>query len=128
MPNERTILSIKMGDTMKENLIDLANKAKNEYVNDVTDCTEEEYISECILSNGWTRPPCNIEDKIYVVHQKQVFEATVYGVITQTYKNTNAIFLDASVKGDRYTFSKRFRYLDDAFLTKKEAEKRKRYW
>lgn len=113
---------------MKEKLIALVNKAKNEYVNDVTDRTEEEYISECILSDGWTRPPCNIGDKIYVVYQKQVFEATVYGIITQTYKNINVIFLDTSVKGDRYTFSKKFRYLDDAFLTKEEAEKRKRYW
>ena len=35
---------------MKEKLIELIDKVKQEYANDVTDCTETEYIAECLLS------------------------------------------------------------------------------
>ena len=37
---------------MRETLINLVNKAKVEYANDVTDHTETEYIVECLLNEG----------------------------------------------------------------------------
>lgn len=113
---------------MKEKLMNLINKVKKEYANDVIDCTESEYIAECILSDGWVRHPCKVGDKIYAIYRKQVFEATVFGVITHTYKNNNWVFLEASVKDDTgCTFSRKLRYGEDAFLTRKEAERWKRY-
>ena len=37
---------------MKERLVELVDKAKKEYVNDVTDHTETEYIVEGLLNEG----------------------------------------------------------------------------
>ena len=39
---------------MEEKLIELIDKAKQEYANDVTDHTETEYIVECLLNEGVT--------------------------------------------------------------------------
>ena len=41
-----------MKDTMRDKMIELVDKAKEEYANDVTDHTETEYIVECLLNYG----------------------------------------------------------------------------
>ena len=41
-----------MKDTMRDKMIELVDKAKEEYFNDVTDHTETEYIVECLLDYG----------------------------------------------------------------------------
>lgn len=41
-----------MKDGMRDKMIELVDKAKEEYFNDVTDHTETEYIVECLLSYG----------------------------------------------------------------------------
>lgn len=38
--------------TMRDKMIELVDKAKEEYTNDVTDHTETEYIVECLLNFG----------------------------------------------------------------------------
>lgn len=38
--------------TMRDKMIELVGKAKEEYFNDVTDHTETEYIVECLLNYG----------------------------------------------------------------------------
>lgn len=38
--------------TMRDKMIELVDKAKEEYANDVTDHTETEYIVECLLNFG----------------------------------------------------------------------------
>ena len=38
--------------TMRDKMIELVDKAKEEYANDVTDRTETEYIVECLLNFG----------------------------------------------------------------------------
>lgn len=38
--------------TMRDKMIELVDKAKEEYFNDVTDHTETEYIVECLLNYG----------------------------------------------------------------------------
>lgn len=37
---------------MRDRLVELVDKAKEEYANDVTDHTETEYIVECLLNYG----------------------------------------------------------------------------
>ena len=39
--------------TMRDKMIELVDKAKEEYANDVTDHTETEYIVECLLNYGF---------------------------------------------------------------------------
>lgn len=41
-----------MKDGMRDKIIELVDKAKKEYFNDVTDHTETEYIVECLLNYG----------------------------------------------------------------------------
>lgn len=38
--------------TMRDKMIELVDKAKEEYTNDVTDHTKTEYIVECLLNFG----------------------------------------------------------------------------
>ena len=52
---------------MRDRLIELLKKAKKEYAGDVTDFTETRYIAECLLNDGWMRPPCKVGDKIYKI-------------------------------------------------------------
>ena len=51
--------------TDRDRLIELVDKAKEEYAGDVTDHTETEYIVECLLNNGAIFPPCKVGDDIY---------------------------------------------------------------
>ena len=44
----------------RDRLIELVNKAKEEYVSDVTDRTETDYIVECLLNNGVIVPPLSL--------------------------------------------------------------------
>ena len=37
---------------MRDRLIELIDKAKEEYAKDITDHTETDYIVECLLNNG----------------------------------------------------------------------------
>ena len=41
-----------MKDTTRDKMIELVDKAKEEYFNDVSDHTEAEYIVECLLNYG----------------------------------------------------------------------------
>ena len=41
-----------MKGTIRNKMIELVDKAKEEYFNDVTDHTETEYIVECLLNYG----------------------------------------------------------------------------
>lgn len=64
---------------MRDRLIELIDKAKEEYANDVTDHTETEYIVETLLNDDWIRPPCKVGDEINgeVVHQIKYMETLV---------------------------------------------------
>ena len=48
----------------EERLVELISRAKQEYVNDVTDHTEAEYIAECLLNDGVILPPATLDEKI----------------------------------------------------------------
>ena len=51
---------------MKARLVELVDKAKKEYANDVTDHTETEYIVEGLLNEGVIVPPCKVGDKVWI--------------------------------------------------------------
>lgn len=44
--------------TDRDRLIELVDKAKEEYANDITDHTETDYIVECLFNNGVIVLPC----------------------------------------------------------------------
>ena len=56
--------------TDRDRLIELVDKAKEEYANDVTDHTETDYIVECLLNNGVIVPPCYIGQIVYQLYRK----------------------------------------------------------
>ena len=51
--------------TEREKFIELVDKAKEEYANDITDHTETDYIVETLFNNGAILPPCKVGDKVY---------------------------------------------------------------
>ena len=53
--------------TDRDRLIELIDKAKEEYANDVTDHTETDYIVECLLNNGVIVPPVEVGQTVYCV-------------------------------------------------------------
>ena len=52
---------------MRDRLIELIDKAKKEYANDITDHIETEYIVETLLNEGCIYPPCKVGDVVYVL-------------------------------------------------------------
>ena len=58
-----------MADSQIERLIELVDKAKEEYANDITDHTETDYIVEYLLNNGVIAPPCKVGDTMYFIER-----------------------------------------------------------
>lgn len=52
---------------MRDRLIELVDKAKDEYANDVTDHTETEYIVEGLLNHGVIVPPCKVGQTVWFI-------------------------------------------------------------
>ena len=52
--------------TDRDRLIELVDKAKEEYANDITDHTETDYIVETLLNEGVIVPPCKVGDMVAV--------------------------------------------------------------
>lgn len=50
--------------TDRDRLIELVDKAKEEYANDITDHTETDYIVETLLNRGVIVPPCKVGDYV----------------------------------------------------------------
>ncbi len=66
--------------TDRDRLIELVDKAKEEYAGDVTDHTETDYIVERLLNNAVILPPCKVGDKIYQTDGIRIYESTVMEV------------------------------------------------
>ncbi len=58
---------------MKERLVEIVNRAKEEYAKDVTDHTETEYIVECLLNEGVIVQP----DELYSIVDKGTIYASI---------------------------------------------------
>ena len=74
----------------RDRLIELVDKAKEEYAGDVTDHTETDYIVECLLNNGAILPPCKVGDMVYYINRSYhielkkdtIYEAKVVRIVT----------------------------------------------
>jgi hypothetical protein len=108
--------------TERERLIELVDKAKEEYANDVTDHTETEYIVECLLDNGVIVPPCKVGDSCYPLprYRTPLVERKISRI---TYSKRNVIIGYYENDG-QYRPPLRTRILgEDVFLAREEAEK-----
>lgn len=109
----------------RDRLIELVDKAKEEYAGDVTDHTETDYIVECLLNNGTILPPCKVGDMVWDLHQRYNGTLTIregkISMITQ--KADKSWHLRITVNSSVWGFTPNeigIRY----FLTKVEAEQK----
>lgn len=58
--------------TDRYRLIELVDKAKEEYAGDVTDHTETDYIVETLLNEGAILPLCKVGDKVYMIFENEI--------------------------------------------------------
>ena len=63
--------------TDRDRLIEIVDKAKEEYANDVTDRTETDYIVETLFNNGVIVPPCKVGQTVYFIYDKKIIQGTV---------------------------------------------------
>ena len=108
-------------DIQKNRLIELVDKAKDEYANDITDHTQTDYIVECLLNNGVIVPPCKNGDKVYTYGAKRVKEWE----ITFCGKNSRGEYLFRAADEGFKNLLEFWHYeiKQSVFLTKEEAEK-----
>ena len=117
----------------KERLVELINKAKEEYANDVTDHTETDYIVECLLNEGAIVPPCKINDEVWFVEKKGYSESRIsHGYVIRfdvRYMyglglTKNVVIQPVDTLEDRLYFSM-FEWIgEDYLLSREEAEKK----
>lgn len=114
--------------TDRDRLIELVDKAKEEYANDVTDHTETDYIVESLLNEGVIVPPCKVGDTVYYfvdinIPQRLMLESRIYHIeITEITMK----FYFHTVKKCQYRYG-HFDFNDigkTVFLTKEEAEEK----
>ncbi len=103
--------------TDRDRLIELVDKAKEEYANDTTDHTETDYIVECLLNNGVIVPPCKVGDTVYSLDTVCCNDNYCYNGTCTGCENSELqvfeIYFDLSLY---YEIGK------TVFLTKEEAE------
>ena len=121
--------------TDRDRLIELVEKAKEEYAGDVTDHTETDYIVECLLNNGVILPPCKVGDVVYVIEPCSCFSG--YRTFEECHhRRTNATkWIEAVMVANKhhnrcmklferpYKPEYYFKIGKTVFLTKEEAEK-----
>ena len=112
----------------RDRLIELVDKAKEEYAGDVTDHTETDYIVECLLNNGVIVPPCKVGDKTFLLLEKtsggyDIVESKCVKIYENAFNRVYSMALACAEIGNTLEF-----YLNDfgrwVFLTKEEAEER----
>lgn len=89
-----------------------------------------EALAESILADGWTRPPCKVGDKVYVICNYEVQETTVFSIKMETEDGKYVVYVKAkafdgsrlTVDGDYVAVFKTFLFGKTVFLTKEEAE------
>lgn len=126
--------------TDRDRLIELLDKAKEEYANDITDHTETDYIVECLLNNGVIVPPCKFGNGIWVIDREDG-EAVDISCVMFLAKSKGFIISTCWI--DDYDLDETLEYLinetqnnfntdlkvypdEDCFLAKEEAEEKLR--
>ena len=113
---------------MKERLVELIDKAKKEYVNDVTDHTETEYIVEGLLNEGVIVPPCKVGDTVFVIYpgyEKEIERGIADEIIIDEYRNVRVLIVEPETNDGRvYRYRKPSEWGEFVFSTKEEAEQK----
>ena len=112
--------------TDRDRLIELVEKGKYEYANDITDHTETDYIVECLLDNGVIVPPVEVGQTVWYIkggyYRKTGLEVRPIKVTEINKKWHSKILCWGFIaNGTRYRFSSIGK---TAFLTKEEAEEK----
>ena len=112
--------------TDRDRLIELVDKAKEEYAGDVTDHTETDYIAETLLNNGVIVPPVEVGQTVWYIkggYYNSVNKKPCEIKVTEINKKWHGKTLDWGfiANGTRYRFSSIGKTV---FLTKEEAEEK----
>lgn len=103
---------------MRDRLIEIVDKSKEEYANDVTDHTETEYIVEGLLNKGFILPPCKVGDTVYRISKRYgewcVLPRTVCSISYSLDSRGNIAWYLFTTIEDRIG--------ETVFLTREEAE------
>ena len=110
--------------TDRDRLIELVDKAKKEYANDITDHTETDYIVETLLNEGVIVPPLSLNQIVWKVTNTNIDKCRVSG-ITQKADGSFKIRLTHSRYRSVFEITPD-RIGKDIFLTKEEAEEKLR--
>ena len=105
---------------MRDRLIEIVDKAKEEYANDVTDHTETEYIVESLLNNGVVVPPCKVGDRMYC--DGELFADHCKGEIMSFPVDIILTEVCSTHRGEIDMVFDFKRFGKDVFLTREEAE------
>jgi len=107
--------------TGRDRLIELVDKAKEEYANDITDHTETDYIVECLLNNGVIVPPCKVGDTVYTIFEGDIEALKV--IYTKTEESVEFVYRYYDAKNGFLSMPFTNRSIGKTvFLTKEEAE------
>ncbi len=107
----------------REKLIELIGKVSIKYYNGIVKNSFMGYLADCIIADGWIRPPCKVGQTVYVVNSLWVSEYTVEAVwwdgLMFQFKAENEEYADeCSVF---YFFDERIG--KTVFLSREDAEK-----
>ncbi|MBO5969143.1 MAG: hypothetical protein J6S14_11680 [Clostridia bacterium] len=110
---------------MRDRLVEIVDKAKEEYAGDVTDHTETDYIVEGLLNNGAILLSCKVGDKVYENYRGHIFEYVITSIeISSSYDIVYKV--RAAEQWNRWVRFIGFDKYDigkTIFLTREEAEK-----
>ena len=104
--------------TDRDRLIELVDKAKEEYSNDITDHTETDYIVECLLNNCVIVPPCKVGDTVYFLDAICVDD----GYCINNLSCLDCKWAELQVREIDFGLSMYYEIGKTVFLTKEEAE------
>ena len=106
--------------TDRKKLVELVDKAKEEYANDITDHTETDYIVECLLNEGVIVPPCKVGDKVYQIDKDNTILEEQIGAVNLEFT------IDKGTGWKDVWWLKDYNIGKTTFLTKEEAEEKLR--
>lgn len=112
--------------TDRDKIKELLKQAQDKYCDICAECAEdgykdhesfEDFFADYLLANGVIVPPCKVGDKVWIIHEKRIFEIMCIGF----YQDPDGFYV--AVANDEYsTVRWKVKYSETLFLTKEEAE------
>jgi hypothetical protein len=113
-----------MANEMRDRLVESIETARDDWWekagHNKTSKASADYIADCLLDDGWIRPPCKVEDKIWYITTSYMTKIPKVqkGYVEKIIITQNGIDLIADNYVSKLTYGKR------SFLTKSEAEQK----